>query len=126
MFRYNCDETCRSSRCPAALERIAAGWRNGRDIAPGVRGPQNAARLPEAMKLRDGRVPQGRPSLPPAITAVAATGKARDPNTFWLVFRAEIDYTARCILEDTLDQLRLLKEEINNDLDAIMNKPLEW
>lgn len=35
-FRYQCDYTCRSFRCPAALERIAAGWRNGRDIRHGV------------------------------------------------------------------------------------------
>lgn len=28
-FKYHCDADCRSPRCPAALERIAAGWRNG-------------------------------------------------------------------------------------------------
>jgi hypothetical protein len=39
-FKYRCDDDCRSPRCEAALERIAAGWRNGRDIAPGVRGPE--------------------------------------------------------------------------------------
>ena len=35
MFLYKCDYQCRSIRCPAAVERIAAGWHITVTVVPG-------------------------------------------------------------------------------------------